>query len=334
MKTILITGGSGFLGSNLAKFLHKKSYKVITISRRINQQLLELGIQSDSSDIRDINSLEPYFKQGIDVIFHTAAIADISGKRKNFEQINIQGTKNLVELAKKYGVKYFINTSSPSVISTKKDIINGRESDLPYSSSYLADYPRTKAIAEQWVHNQCDEKFYAISLRPHIIWGIGDTHIIPRIIEIAKLKKMKKIGSKENIVDMCHIYNAVYAHYLAMKKLTQNPLLSKNVYFVSDQNPVNLWQWINELLTQLNITPITSSVPYPIAYCTGMILELLYKLFPIKKPITMTRFAANQLATSHYFNPQKIQKDLGFYSQINPKIEKDTLIKHLLKQTL
>ena len=332
MKTVLITGGSGFLGSNLAKFLSQKSYTVITISRRINQELIKLGIQSYSSDIRDIYSLEPHFKKGIDVIFHTAAIADINGRKKNFEEINIQGTKNIVQLAKKYAVKYFINTSSPSVISTKKDILNGREEELKYSSSYLAHYPRTKAIAEQWVHQQCNNDFYALSLRPHLIWGIGDTHLIPRIIAIAKQKKLKKIGSKENIVDMCYIDNAVYAHYLAMKKLIENPILSKNAYFISDQEPVNLWQWINQLLEQLNIPVVNSSIPYPTAYSVGAILEIIYKFFPIKKPIKMTRFAANQLATSHYFNPQKIQKDLGFYSKVDTKKAKEKLVKYLLKQ--
>lgn len=313
MKKILITGAGGFLGFEIAKLVaQNKDIKVINISRTHHVKLDELGIETIKCDISDKEQVSKIDLDGVEGIFHVAAIAGVWGRSDQFFNVNYLGTKNLVDHALAKNIKYFIYTSTPSVVFGKDDIIAGDES-LPYPERYYTDYARTKAMAEKYVRDRSSENFRTISIRPHLIWGNGDPHLIPRVLEKARSGKLKIVGEGENLVDIIYVKNAALAHVQAFDALIDKPELSGNCYFVGQERPVKLWEFINDILRRKNIRPLESSISYNLAYAVGLILEKLFKLVGIYKPEPpMTRFVAMQLAKSHYFSHDKAKDDFGY----------------------
>ena len=158
-----------------------------------------------------------------------------------------------------------------------------------------------------------------VCIRPHLIWGPGDPHLIPRIIARAKKGKLVRVGSGKNLVDMIYIDNAVEAHLKACDKLSLDSPVAGKCYFVSDGHPVILWEWVENLLSELKLPAITKSVSFLYAVVFGGILEGIYKIFGIKNEPPMTRFLAAQLAKSQYFNISRAVNDLGYKPVVTQK---------------
>jgi len=170
---------------------------------------------------------------------------------------------------------------------------------------------------EKLVQSGVSKDLHTIILRPHLIWGPGDNHLLPGIIKRAG--KLKQVGRKDDLVDTIYVENAADAHLLASEKLLENPLLSGNIYFVSQDEPISKWKLANAFLDAAGFSPIKGHVSGKTAYMAGAIFESVYKLFNIKKEPPMTRFAAKELATSHWFNISKAKKDLGYYPKVSTK---------------
>ena len=316
--TVLVTGAGGFLGRYIVEELLKKNYRVIGLARNNYPDLISKGIELIQCDIGNSHEIDGLDLTGVDAIIHSAAIAGVWGDKDKFTKTNYEGTLNLIHLAKKFCVKYFIYTSSPSVVFGQDDILNGDEK-MDYPNSYLTDYASTKARAEKFVIEQGKKKdIKTISLRPHLIWGPGDPHLVPRILEKAKIGKLKQVGSGENLVDVIYVENAAYAHIQALEKLMVNSNLSGNAYFIGQERPVNLWDFINDILVRKKIDPIESEISFTAAYRVGFVFEKFYKLLGILKPEPpMTRFVALQLAKSHYFSHQKAIEDFSYCPSIS-----------------
>ena len=165
-----------------------------------------------------------------------------------------------------------------------------------------------------------------VCIRPHLIWGPGDPHLLPRIVERAKNRKLIRVGEGTNLVDMTYIDNAVEAHIKACENLDLNSPVAGKCYFVSDDKPVLLWEWIEEVLIQLKLPGVTKSISFKHAFRLGKILEIFYKILLIKKEPPMTRFLATQLAKSHYFNITQSKKDFGY----KPLVTNEEGIKRLV----
>lgn len=322
---VLVTGGGGFLGSHLAARLHARGDVVYVLGRR---KYALKGIESIQADIRDRGAVFHACKNK-DVVFHAAAIPNIWGDKKEFFDINVEGTRNVIDACRKHAVKKLIYTSSPSVVFNKADMKYVDER-VPYPESYLCDYPLTKAIAERLVvaANGVDG-LLTVSLRPHLIWGPGDPHLVPRILDSARKKKLIRVGDGRNKVDIVYIDNAVEAHLLACDALKPGSPLAGQCYFVSDGEPVVLWDWINNLLAEMKIPPVTHSISYRKAYLLGAMIELAYRLFSISGEPRMTRFIAAQLATSHYFDISRAKRDFQYQPIIGPEEGMRRLIQYL-----
>lgn len=327
--TYLVTGAGGFLGSHICRALIDKDLKVKGLARNHYPHIQEIGVnmaQIDLSNNQDQKKLED-FLQDVDIIFHTASKVAMWGNWKDFYQSNVQGTKNLIQAAKQAGIKYFIYTSTPSVVFQWDDI-KGADEKTDYAQNSKSRYARSKIIAEKMVIDSTTEDFHTISLRPHLIFGPSDKNIIPRLIESAKKKKLKIIGNGDNQVDVLYIDNAVEAHLKASQALIEKKdQVSGQAYFIG-QGPIKLWPFINQILTINNIDPITKKVSFPIAYCIGALIETIlqvFRIYNIHPP--MTRFVALQLAKDHYFSHEKSQNDLGF----TPIIGIDQALKETFK---
>ncbi len=313
---VLVTGGGGFLGTEICKELLKSNFEVFSFSRSHYSHLDDLGVTTRRGSLTSLSDIKIALN-GIDAVIHTAAIAGVWGKKQDFYDTNYIGTKNLVDTCLSQNIKYFINTSSPSVVFGKDDILNGDES-IAYPSEYLTSYAKTKSLAESYVLDNCSTDFYALSLRPHLIFGKSDPHIIPRLVESAKKGRLKIVGDGNNLVDVIHVSNAASAHVKALQKLVSDNTISKRSYFIGQETPVNLWDFINKILVLKGHEPIVERISFKKAYFIGHMLELIYSLLGINKPEPpMTRFVATQLAKNHYFSHANAVKDFEYEVKIN-----------------
>ncbi len=300
---ILVTGGSGFLGSHLARALADKGHEVRVFGRR---PCTLQNIKSFTGDITDEAALAPAI-EGCQAVFHTASKVGMGADKDEFFRVNVLGTRALVKRCRAARVQAIVHTSTPSVVFKMGGFLNADES-VPYSSKFYNAYAATKAQAEKEILAQADEALKICALRPHLIFGKGDPHLLPQVVALARAGKLRIIGNGETLVDITHIDNAVAAHLLALDALL-NGRANAKAYFISQGKPVKLWPWLNHALEKVGIPPVTKRVPYPLAYTLGALCEPLFKN---KKAPPMTRFTAANLAHNHTFNISAARHDLAY----------------------
>ena len=307
-RTILVTGGGGFLGKAIIRLLAARGDRVFSFSRNYYPELEKLGVQQIQGDIRDAAAVENACR-GKDSVYHTAAKAGVWGDYRTYYQINTEGTLHVIAACRTCNVSRLIYTSSPSVIFNGCNM-EGVDESCPY--------PETKALAEQAVRlagQQKDSKLRTISLRPHLIWGPGDNHLVPRILKRGKY--LRRIGDGKNLVDVVYIDNAAKAHFLAEDALIRNPEFSGNVYFISQGKPVFLWKMVDDILQAGGLPSVKRSISQPMALRIGAFLEQVYSIFPFKGEPPMTRFVARELSTAHWFDISAARRDLMYFPEIS-----------------
>ncbi|MGD9008503.1 MAG: NAD-dependent epimerase/dehydratase family protein [Desulfobacteraceae bacterium] len=307
-RIILVTGGGGFLGSAVVRMLVAGGEAVRTFSRSSYPHLSRIGVEQIQGDLADIQGLVKACRN-VEAVFHVAAKPGIWGSYQSFYAPNVVGTRNVIEACRRNGVQRLIYTSSPSVIFDGKDM-QGIDESVPYPETFHAHYPRTKALAEQAVLDAARNGLPAVALRPHLIWGPGDNHLVPRIL--ARAGRLRRVGGGTNLVDTIYIDNAAHAHLLAEAALKDNPAISATAYFISQDCPIALWEMIDLILAAGGKPPVKKTISPAAAFLVGAVCEGLYKFFQIKKEPPMTRFVARELATSHWFNIAAAKRDLGY----------------------
>jgi nucleoside-diphosphate-sugar epimerase len=313
-KCILVTGAGGFLGFEIAKQLKALGHEVRSFSRNNYSSLDAIAVTQYQGDLANIEDLRPAMK-GCDVVFHVAAKAGAWGSTQSYEEINVKGTQNVIDLCLSFGISQLIYTSSPSVVHAGGDIEGLTEADLPYPDHYLADYPRTKAMAEKAVLSSHQPKLATIALRPHLIWGPGDQHLIPRIKQRAEKGKLKHLAFHKK-VDSTYIVDAGYAHVCAWQALTKTPeVCGGKAYFISQGEAWAMGDLINGILGAIGIEPVYKEISPKIAYFIGFCLEKIYTLLKREDEPIMTRFVAEQLSTAHWFDISAAKKDLNYHPQ-------------------
>lgn len=310
-KNVLVTGGGGFLGRYIIESLIKQNcHSISSLGRSPQPELADLGVKVFCGNIAVKDQVRKAAK-GHDLIFHTAAKAGVWGTFQDFYNTNVKGTENIIAACREYHIPLLINTSSPSVIFAEENIEDCDES-IPYPEKYLNFYPQTKAEAEKKVSSATGNELRTVSLRPHLIWGPRDPHILPRLFAKAKARRLMQVGDGKNKVDITYVENAAEAHIKAAEALDEKPEISGKNYFISDGKPLMLWPWINELLSKLAIPEITKQISYKKARTIGAVMETVYKLLYLSGEPPMTRFVAAQLAHSHFFNISAAKNDFGY----------------------
>ncbi|MDA0832832.1 MAG: NAD-dependent epimerase/dehydratase family protein [Planctomycetota bacterium] len=309
--TTLVTGGAGFLGLYMTEQLVARGESVRVLCRRSHPRLKELGVQWIEGDIRD-PSIVKEACANCDTVFHVAAIPGIWGAWKTFYETNTQGTMNVLAACRSEEVGKLIYTSSPSVVYDGSEHRGVNES-LPYSDSYLCHYPHTKAIAERAVLDaNGQDGLLTVSLRPHLIWGPRDNHLIPRLIQRAKSGRLRIVGDGKNLISMSYVENVASAHLQAAERLIPTASLAGKAYFINEPEPVMLWDWVNEILARAGLRPVTRRISKSAAWGVGLLCEGIYKTFGIKSEPPMTRFLASQLSGSHYYNIEAAKRDFDY----------------------
>jgi 2-alkyl-3-oxoalkanoate reductase len=312
-KKILVTGGGGFLGKAIVMRLVARGERVRSFSRGRYAVLDEMGVEQVQGDLADAEAVSAAC-EGVGIVFHTAAKAGIWGPREAFFRANVTGTENVIAACRQQGVRRLIYTSSPSAIFDDGDM-QGADESAPYPARFHAPYPETKAKAEQLMRAAASNTLATVCLRPHLIWGPEDPHILPGLL--ARAKRLKRIGDGTNRVDTIYIDNAADAHILADSALKAKPDLSGRVYFISNDDPIPLWEMVDRFLIAGGRPKVQGSVSPKTAYRVGALCEILYRWLGIKSEPPMTRWAAREAATSHWFDISAAKRDLGYAPKIS-----------------
>lgn len=311
----LVTGGGGFLGGAIVQKLLERGDQVRSFSRAAHPTLAGLGVEQIRGDLSQPELLKEA-AEGCDVVFHVAAKAGIWGSYDEFYRANVTGTINVLSACRANGIGRLVYTSSPSVVFDGRDVEGGDES-LPYPAHYEAHYPMTKALAEQIVLDANSADLATVSLRPHLIWGPGDNHLVPRIIAKGRAGKLRRIGNRPCLVDTVYVDNAADAHLLAADRLLPGGSVAGKAYFISNGEPLPLWEMVNRILAAAGLPPETRSISPRVAYTAGTICEAFWKLLHLSGEPPMTRFVAKELATAHWFKIDAARRDLGYQPRVS-----------------
>jgi nucleoside-diphosphate-sugar epimerase len=311
----LVTGGGGFLGGAVVRMLCERGDEVVSYSRSSYGALNALGVRQVSGDIADREALTAA-AQGCDLVFHVAAKAGIWGDYTDYFHANVTGTGAVIAACRANGINRLVATGSPSVVFDGRDIEGGDES-LPYPDHYEAHYPQTKMLSEQLVLKANSPDLATVSLRPHLIWGPGDNHLVPRIIQKAKAGRLRRIGNRPCLADTVYIDNAAKAHLLAADRLHPGSQIAGKAYFITNDHPVPLWDMVDRILAAAGLPPVKGKVSPELARLIGGGCEKIWTLLKLSGEPPMTRFVANELSTAHWFDISAAKRDLGYYPEVS-----------------
>ena len=310
----LVTGGGGFLGAAIVRALLARGTAVRSFSRQ-SYAALGADVEQVQGDIADAAAATVAVR-GCDVVYHVAAKPGIWGAYADYHRANVDGTLNVIAACRSAGVQRLVYTSSPSVVFDGRDM-EGVDESVPYPMHYEAHYPRTKALAEQAVMAANGAQLATVSLRPHLIWGPGDNHLLPRMLARARAGQLRRIGSRENLIDTIYVDNAAEAHLLAADALTPGSAVAGKTYFISQGEPVPLWQMVNRLLEAAGAPPVTRAVPQGLATALAWGFETAHRVTGNIAEPRLTRFLVRELATAHWFNIAAARRDFGYVPRVS-----------------
>ncbi|MFA5203122.1 MAG: NAD-dependent epimerase/dehydratase family protein [Lentisphaeria bacterium] len=316
---VLITGGGGFLGRRVAAMLRSRGHDVAVFGRRPYPDLERAGFACLTGDLLEPAALDTACA-GRDAVVHAAALAGVWGRDALYHRTNVQGTEEVIRACLRQGVSRLLFTSSPSVVFGGRPLA-GADETLPYPRRHLAPYAMSKAAAEQCVlaangtpmAAHPGRRLATCALRPHLIFGPGDPHLLPRIVELSRRGRLWRIGAGVNRVDITYVDNAAWAHLLALEALADpGAPPAGGAYFIGDAEPVCLWDWIGNLLKRLHRPPVRHHLSLGTAMRVGAVLERVYRLVPALGEPWLTRFTAAQLGMDHFFRHTRAQADFGY----------------------
>jgi nucleoside-diphosphate-sugar epimerase len=307
----LVTGGGGFLGRYIVEQLLDRGDAVTVFARGAYPKLEKQGAAVVRGDIQDAAAIDRACK-GVDTVFHTAGQLGVWGPWDAFYGPNVVGTENVIEACRANEVRRLVFTGSPSGVFDGRPQ-EGVDESCPYPKKYTSYYGHTKAIAEQKViAANGTGGLLTTSLRPHFLWGPRDRYILARLIERARQRILVQMGSSRTRKDLTYVEDAARAHLLAADTLEPGSPAAGSVYFISQDEPVLFWPWVKDLLRELELPPIRVRMPLPVARTVGLFLETVYRTLPLKGEPVLTRFMAEQLGQSQYYDISRAKHDLGY----------------------
>jgi 2-alkyl-3-oxoalkanoate reductase len=307
---VFVTGGGGFLGQAIVRQLCDRDHTVISYSRGRYPALTALGVEHRQGDLDEPNHLVAAMK-GCDAVIHVAAKAGLWGPYEAFHSANVRGTENVISACHQAGIEKLVYTSSPSVVHSGKDL-EGVDESVPYPTHFEAFYPQTKALAEKMILQANAIHLATVALRPHLIWGPGDPHFVPRLVARAKAGRLRLVGDRDPLVDTVFVENAATAHLLALDKLSPGSQIAGKAYFITQDQPETVSAFINRIVTAAGLAPITQRVPLRIAHLAGSVLESVYRAFHLPGEPPLTRFMVSQFSTAHWFDISAARRDLSY----------------------
>lgn len=316
---LLVTGGGGFLGQALCARLIERGHEVSSYNRGTYTALAAKGVRQVQGDLADFDTLVEACR-GVDAVFHVGAKAGAWGSFQEYFDANVRGTNHVLAACRMNGVRSLIYTSTPSVTHrATQPVIGGTEKSAPPADGFKAWYPATKRVAEEHVLAANDKELATVALRPRLIWGPGDNQLLPRLVERASRGRLRFVGDGQNKIDTTFIDNAAQAHLDAFDALHDKPdaRCAGKAYFISNGEPKTVAEIINALLRAAGAPSVEKTIPFRAAYVLGGALETVYTVLRLKGEPMMTRFLAEQLSTTHFYDISAARRDFGYQPKIS-----------------
>lgn len=316
MTRALVTGAAGFVGRHLVDRLHARGVDVLATD------VAERGPRPDVAyrrlDITDAAAVAEAVV-GVDTVFHAASIVQTkaSGRARVFA-VNVGGTEHLLAACRRAGVPRFVHVSSASVVYRGRDIEHGDET-LPYGRGQ-APYADSKIEAEQRVLEANGAGLATCAVRPHIIFGPGDTRFLPNIIARANAGKLKLgVGRGTWLSDFTYIDNLIDALVAADASLAGDGRAAGQAYFISNGEPLRFWSFVDKILVALGHPTLRGYVPYPVAYSVAALAELWHAVRGggVVPENGVSRFAVRYMCTHHYFDIGKARRELSYQPAVS-----------------
>lgn len=311
---VLVTGGSSLIGRRLAEALVERGDEVVVFQRssadelddRVHQQL------GDICDARSVGAAA----EGAEVIVHLAAKVGVTGPRDEYVAVNVDGTQNALDAAHRHGVRRFVHVSSPSVAHAGSAIF-GDGATAALTSHGAAWYPETKAIAERAALAADSDALGVVVVRPHLVWGPGDTQLVGRIVERAASGRLALVGGGRALVDTTYIDNAVSAMIAAVDAIRPRRRCAGRAYVISNGEPRPVRELVAGICAAAGVDFAPRDVPLGVARRAGAVIEKIWPRLGRTDEPPLTRFLADQLGTAHWFDPRPARDDLGWTPDVS-----------------
>ncbi|NHC46389.1 NAD-dependent epimerase/dehydratase family protein [Motilibacter aurantiacus] len=305
----LVTGASGMLGGAVAAALVARGDEVRTLQRRPSG--VE-GAQDVRGDITDRATARGALA-GVDGVVHLAARVGIVGTEQQFVEANIVGTQVLLDMAREAGVPRLVFVSSPSVAHAGRSLIGVGATPADPEAAH-GHYSRTKAAAEQLALAADSPSLAVVAIRPHLVWGPGDTQLVARIVDRARSGRLALVGSGAALIDTTYVDNAAAAMVAALDRADVahgRPLV------VSNGEPRTVAELFERICRAAGVAPPRLHVPFPVAAAGGALVERVWSALRRQDDPPMTRFLAEQLATAHWFDQRRTRELLAWEPQVS-----------------
>ena len=304
---ILVTGATSLLGRSLVERLVGRGDSVSTLQRHASG----LAVTEHLSDISDRQAVAKAMKEA-DAVVHLAARVAVTGSWAEFESVNVDGTRNVVEAAKEAGVRRFVQVSSPSVAYRGESLV-GASADLADPSRARGHYARSKAGAELLALGANSPQMAVVAIRPHLVWGPGDTQLIGRIVDRARAGRLATVGSGAAMIDTTYVDNAADALVAAIDRA---PEVGGHAFVVTNGEPRPVRELLNRIVRSAGLEPSRARVPYHLARGGGYAAERLWERRGSDEDPPMTQFLAEQLGTAHWFDQRETRAALGWKPKV------------------
>lgn len=315
---VLVTGARSALMGQIAAALIRRGDEVVCLqrsraefdgsddSRQVLADVSDDG-PSTADRVRDAVS-------GCDAVIHGAAKVGVVGTWAEYRGTNSGGTALVLTAAREAEVKRFVYVSTPAVAHLGEALIGGG-ADPAVARPDGAHYPRSKALAEQLVLAANSEDFAVVAMRPHLVWGPGDTQLVGRIVARARAGKLVMVGDGSALVDSTYVDNAVSAHLAALDALVPGAVCAGRAYVISNGEPRPVTELIEGICAAAKVPFAPRRVPVAVATRVGAVVERLWPLLRKGEP-PITRFVAEQLATAHWFDQRRVHTDLAWHPDV------------------
>lgn len=301
---VLVTGGSSLLARRTAETLLARGDDVVLLQRGAST----LDTAQVRGDVRDADLVRRAV-DGCDAVIHAAAKVGVIGAWDDYRSINVDGTANVIAAARECGVSRVVYVSTPSVSHAGHSLV-GAQADPPVTGRTDAHYAESKAMAERLALGASSDALPVVAIRPHLVWGPGDTQLVGRIVERAKAGRLALVGGGAALIDTTYIDNAASALVAALDAVVPGAACVGKAYVIANGEPRPIRELIEGILHAAGVEATPRVVPLRVAVGVGSIVEKVWgRAKPDEEP-PLTRFLAEQLGTAHWFDPRPARTDL------------------------
>lgn len=306
---VLVTGGSSLIGAGVANALVSRGDDVVCVQRS-RSAMVDPAVSQHLGDIHN-HAVVTEAAAGCDAVVHVAAKVGVVGPWEDYRSVNVDGTANVVAAALDRGVPRVVYVSSPSVAHGGEPIVGGA-ADAPVLGRRRAWYPESKAMAEIVALDAASGDVGVVAVRPHLVWGPGDTQLVGRIVEHARAGRLALVGGGRALVDTTYIDNAVAALVSALDAVHPGAECSGRAYVVSNGEPRMIRELVEGICSAAGVPFAPRDVSLRVGRSAGAVVERVWPILRRSDEPPLTQFLAEQLGTAHWFDSRPAHDDLGY----------------------